>query len=252
MSHEVIEILIQTTLAVASATVGATILFFIKLNHHKLCSLISFSAGALFGAAVFTFLPEAFEKLSFIELIISISSGIGLFWFISHYIIHVCPACSASHFDEQTTKKFTEIVKLLFVVLSFHSFLDGVAVSTAGFHSHGESVITAILTHKLPEGLALASLMLGAGYSKLRIIRDVVLVESTTILGGLFGVIFLNQFVDIFWLGIIEAHIAGGFLFLAIHAVIGEVFKNHKLMVALSFIGGIALVVSIGLLFHAH
>jgi zinc transporter ZupT len=245
------EILIKTILAVLSAVLGGYLVFLIKLNHHKLCSLISFSAGALFGVAVFTFLPEAFVKLGIIELVLSLVSGIALFWIISHYIIHVCPACSASHFDEQTTKKFTEIVKLLFGVLAFHSFLDGVAVSTEGFHSHGgNSVIAAIITHKFPEGLALASLMLGAGYSKFRIMRDVILVESTTILGGLFGVIFLNDYVTPFWLGIIEAHIAGGFLFLAIHAIIGEVFKNHKLLVTLSFISGALIISLVGFLVH--
>lgn len=244
------EILIKTSLAVLSAVAGGYLIFLIKLNHHKLCSLISFSAGALFGVAVLTFIPEAFGKLSIIELILSTASGIGLFWFISHYIIHVCPACSASHFDEQTTKKFSEIVKLLFGVLAFHSFLDGLAISTEGHHHAHNSVIAAIITHKLPEGLALASLMMGAGYTKSRIIRNVVLVESTTILGGLFGQYIIAEGLSLWWLGFLEAHIAGGFLFLAIHAIIGEVFKNHKALVILTFVLGIALIGLVGFFVH--
>src|ERR1035438_9259961 len=113
------DVIIKSSIAVISSVFGAGLLFFIKLDHKKLCSLISFSAGALLGAAGFTLIPESYHNLSvyhtysMIEMVVGVISGYALFWFITKYYSHVCPACSASHFDEQTTKKFSEIVLTL-------------------------------------------------------------------------------------------------------------------------------------------
>jgi len=239
----VLLILFKAFLALVSALFGATTTFVIKLNHKKLCILISLSAGALLGAALFVLLPESSQELNIVEILLSIVSGYLLFWVISRYYSHVCPACSASHFDEQTTKKFSEIFLALFTALSFHSLLDGVAISTGALHAEEQSsIFTAILTHKFPEGLALASLMLGAGYSKAKIISYTALVESTTLVGSLLGVFLLKEGISLFWMGILMAHIAGGFIYLALHAVMGEMLRHHKTLVITSLLSGLLLI----------
>ncbi|OGU28840.1 MAG: hypothetical protein A2057_11010 [Ignavibacteria bacterium GWA2_35_9] len=170
-------------------------------------------------------------------------SGYLLFWVISRYYSHVCPACSASHFDEQTTKKFSEIFLTLFTALAFHSLLDGIAISTGDLHNEEQSsIFAAILTHKFPEGLALASLMLGAGYSKVKVISYTALVESTTLLGSLLGVFLLKEGISFFWMGILMAHIAGGFIYLALHAVLGEMLRHHRTIVITSLLSGLLLI----------
>lgn len=239
-----LEILTQATIAVFSALAGALVLFSIKLNHDKLCALISFSAGALFGAAVLTILPESLGLISYWETLIGFASGYFLFWLISKYYYHICPACSASHFDEQQTKKFSEIVLTLTTVLSFHSMLDGIAIASGNSsHSHNEnSLFIAITTHKFPEGLALASLMLGAGYKKMKILSFVLIIESTTIAGAVIGILLLEKSLNPVWLGVIMSHIAGGFIYLAFHAIFGEMMKNHLKLVVTTFLGGIALI----------
>ncbi|HSP88281.1 MAG TPA: ZIP family metal transporter, partial [Ignavibacteriaceae bacterium] len=188
--------------------------------------------------------------LGIFELILSVVSGYLVFWVISKYYSHVCPACSASHFDEQTTKKFSEIFLTLFTALAFHSLLDGVAISAGGWHNHEKqnSIFLAILTHKFPEGLALASLMLGAGLQKSKIILYTILVESTTLLGSLIGIYFLKEGISLFWISILMAHIAGGFIYLAIHAVIGELLKHHKALVIISLLAGLLLILFVHLL----
>jgi zinc transporter ZupT len=244
------EILGKSFIVVAAAIAGAGILFFIKLNHKKLCSLISFSAGALMAAALFALLPESFRSLSLIELCASALSGYLLFFFISRYYSHVCPACAASHFDERSTHKFSEIVLTLLTALSIHSFLDGVAISSGDInpHLHDESIFAAIGVHKFPEGLALAALMFSANYRKGKILLYVVLVELVTVLGAAAGLFFLKDNISPFIMGIVMAHIAGGFIFLAVHAVMGEMFKNHKNLVAVSFASGLVLIMAVRLI----
>jgi ZIP family zinc transporter/zinc and cadmium transporter len=169
---------------------------------------------------------------------------------ISKYYFHVCPACSASHFDEQTTKRFSEIVLLLFTALSFHSFLDGLALSTSGVSEHGKanSILLAVLAHKFPEGLALASLMVGANYTKGKILKYVFFVESATVLGALIGDLFLAKYFSMYWLAFVEAHIAGGFVYLSFHAVFGELLRNHKALVIVSFLAGLLIIFGVSLI----
>ena len=237
-------ILFKSFLALLSALFGAGSTFIIELNHKKLCILISLSAGALLGAAAFALIPESSKELNILEILLSVLSGYLLFWVISRYYSHVCPACSASHFDEQTTKKFSEIFLTLFTALAFHSLLDGVAISAGDIHNPDEhsSIFLAILTHKFPEGLALASLMLGAGYKKSKIIIYTSLVEATTVLGSLVGILLLKEEISLFLICILMAHIAGGFIYLALHAVMGEMLRHHKTLVITSVLSGLLLI----------
>ncbi len=245
-----VEILVKALIAVISAVGGASALFLIKLNHKKLCSLISFSAGALFAAAAITLIPESAHSLSIFELSLGILSGYFLFWFISKYFSHVCPACSASHFDEQTTKKFSEIVLTLLTALSIHSLLDGVAIATGGGDMLGsQSVFFAITTHKFPEGLALAALMVSSNYSKQKILIYVTLVELVTVAGALLGLFVFESGISPIIMGMIMAHVSGGFIYLALHAVLGEMLKNHKNLVIVSFTTGLLLIVFVNLMF---
>jgi zinc transporter ZupT len=66
-------------------------------------------------------------------------------------------------------------------------------------------------------------------------------VEATTLLGGVIGMLWLDK-VSTFWLGLIMAHVGGGFLYLATHAVLGEMLKHGKKLVLTSFSIGVALI----------
>src|SRR5205807_4282431 len=99
----------------------------------------------------------------------------------------------------------------------------------------------ALCIHKLPEGLALGSLLIGAGFRPMRTLRWVAATEATTLLGGAIGMFFLAR-ASTFWLGLIMAHIGGGFFYLAAHAVLGEMMKHGKKLVITSFSAGVALI----------
>ena len=73
-------------------------------------------------------------------------------------------------------------------------------------------------------------------------------VEATTLLGGVLGMLVMGRISEV-WVAAVVGHAGGGFLFLAAHAVMGEIFKHHKALVLTSFaiglgiIGGVALLV---------
>ena len=172
------------------------------------------------------------------------------------YVFHVCPACAASHFDEATTHRFGEIAGVMILALGLHSTMDGLALvmgKEAGMNSGLDaSMFFAICVHKIPEGMALCALLLAAGFRKGIALVWVAAVEATTILGGIIGVWIVPHVSDI-WLGSLMAHVGGGFIFLAVHAVFGELVKHGKKQVLIFFAVGMILIAVLSLIVHdAH
>ncbi|HWV98941.1 MAG TPA: ZIP family metal transporter [Candidatus Acidoferrum sp.] len=230
-------------LAFALAVSGGALGAFLGTSHQRLCALISLGAGSLLGVTVFAILPESFEGLRWWGVLLALGSGYGVFALVSKYVYHVCPACAASHFDEATAHRFSEIASAMMLALAIHCIADGVALA-AGHEAHASevpggrmldfSLVLAVCVHKVPEGLALGALLLGAGFRPAEVVLRVAAVESTTLLGGVLGRFFLQRIGDV-WLDAVVAHVGGGFLFLASHAVAGEISKHHKALVLLSF-----------------
>jgi hypothetical protein len=48
-----------------------------------------------------------------VAVALAAAAGYALFFFISEYVHHVCPACSASHFDADAARHFREIAGAL-------------------------------------------------------------------------------------------------------------------------------------------
>src|SRR5207253_4271769 len=157
-----------------------------RLAHEPLCALIRFAAGALLGVTLFAIIPESLENSSWWAMAIALVTGYGLFFFISKYVHHVCPACAASHFDEDATRRFSQIATALIVALSIHSATDGIALGI-GREIHvaaNWSLFLALCIHKFPEGFALGSLLIGAAFPRLAALGWVATVEAATLLGG--------------------------------------------------------------------
>ena len=214
----------------------------LRLEHKPLCALISFAAGTLLGVTLFAILPEGLNDSGAWPVVAAAASGYVLFLFISKYVHHVCPACAASHFDADVTRHFSEIATALIIALAIHSTTDGLALGiqqeAPSTDATKWSLFSALCIHKVPEGLALGSLLIGAGLRRSTALGWVAAVEATTLVGGVIGMLWLGK-VSTFWLGLIMAHVGGGFLYLATHAVVGEMLKHGKRLVLTSFSIGV-------------
>jgi zinc transporter ZupT len=235
----------QIVVAYIFAVVGGSISASLLLEHKALCALISFAAGTLLGVTAFAILPESFGACPWWAISLALITGYALFFFISKHVHHVCPACAASHFDADATRHFSEIANALIVALAIHSTTDGLALGiqgeTTATGAAKWSLFSALCIHKIPEGLALGSLLIGAGLQRAAAIGWVAAVEATTLLGGVIGYFFLTN-ISTLWLGLIMAHVGGGFIYLATHAVVGEMLKHGKKLVLTSFTLGVALI----------
>lgn len=222
--------LAQSLAAFVSAGLGAVLAISIGVSHRQLCALISFAAGALLAAPFFHILPEAWEAgMGFGPLAIALLSGYGLFYFLSRYVSHVCPACAASHFEKKFESKFNHVFFLLAIALTIHSTMDGIAIAIspalAAVTDH--SIFFTVAIHKLPEGLALCALLLRAGYEKAKALITTFMFESSTIGGWALGYFFAQKELANEWLNLGMVHIAGGFVYLALHAAVNEA-RDHS------------------------
>ncbi len=232
------------------AAIGAlSAISFKKVSHQKLCLLISFAAGALLAVALLDLWPETVEAIGAFKALLSFSTGYLLFWMITRYVFHVCPACSATH----TEINFKGISKSMVVALSVHSFMDGLAIYSGFLNGPkaGVFVLLAVAFHKFPEGLALTLVNLGSGMSRLRAFWLTVGLETaTTFAGGVAGFFLFSQ-GSVHWTGFVLGHVGGGFIFLVIHALLSEVIKHHPRNTILAALAGAISIGVVGMLLGA-
>ncbi|SPE61492.1 putative Zinc/iron permease [Verrucomicrobia bacterium] len=244
-------VLIRIFAAFAIALGAGGLSALLARTHRQLCAFISLGAGTLLGVAACGIAPECLEALRWWQFLLGAASGYLLFAIVSRYIFHVCPACAASHFDDATTHHLAEFGLAMMIALAIHCTVDGLALAVG--HEESEavdwSVTFAICVHKFPEGLALGALLLGGGFQRKRMLWLVAAVESTTILGGLLGWFVLGN-VSSFWLALALANAGGGFFYLAIHAMLGEIFRHHKTLVLANFAAGFSVIAALILWFH--
>jgi zinc transporter ZupT len=149
--------------------------------------LVDLAAGALLALALVHLLPEAAELSGWLLALLAGAAGVWLSVALVRRAGGVCPACTPG---TPGTSPWIGAVygPPLLLIMGFHSSLDGVALATAaGAHDSGEVVSLAILLHKLPEGLAIASVCRLSGRSILASIALTALVEGATLLGLALG-----------------------------------------------------------------
>jgi zinc transporter ZupT len=233
---------LQNLISLASAGAGAFVAISISVSHRQLCALISFAAGALLSTTVFHIVPEASAVLPLVVISAALASGYLVFYLLSRFFFHVCPACAASHFDEQTIAAFQSIAFALSIAFGIHCMMDGIAIALGrGLAERADrSIFFTVVLHKFPEGLALCALFLKAGFHKMKSLISTLALESLTFVGWLIGLLLLNQLHMGGWFYAVLVHVGGGFIYLALHAVLNETKEHSPRYVVFFFLLGIA------------
>lgn len=208
-------LLTRTTLATLLAFAGGAIGVAVSGAERHLRFWVYGAMGALLAVTCFDVLPDAKGLLSWPAFLLATASGALLFYLVGHYVAHICPSCALDAFDDAALRRLGQSVVLLLVALGLHSAMDGIAV-VVGDAITGRpnfAVLLAVGLHKVPEGMALALLLRGAGYAPRRALLCTCGIESATELGGLVGVLCLRH-APLHTLGLVFAHVGGGFLYL--------------------------------------
>lgn len=146
-----------------------------------LAALVAFGAGFMLAVSVLEMLPTAFEL-----------NG-GLWAVLAGYLaVHLTQHTLTPHFHFGEETHEDEMVSRgigvwALVGLLPHSFFDGVAISS-GFmtnHNLGVLIFGAVILHKVPTGVSLASIMLASGNSAKSAFIAVIGIAAATVLGAL-------------------------------------------------------------------
>ena len=209
-------ILLRAALATLAAFGGGVL--GVALGHvsPRRMRLLVFAALAALGAVTFLdVLPEAKALLPWPAFLAAVASGYALFWLVGRFVSPLCPACAVGTLDHAAGPG--PAAGLLLAAMGLHSAMDGVAIAV-GDEVAGHpnlALLLAVSLHKLPEGLALALLLLGAGWGRRAALGWTLGIESTTLGGALLGLAGLPH-ISPAWLGLVFAHVGGGFAYLIV------------------------------------
>jgi ZIP family zinc transporter/zinc and cadmium transporter len=147
------------------------------------------------------------------------------------------------HFGEETHPVDSGAALSALAGLSIHSFFDGVAIAS-GFQSNaslGAMLFLAVLLHKLPEGVTIASMVLAGG----RPGRQAVLAALALGFATVLGVVLTGVAQPLVTHGLALA--AGATLYVAASNLVPEFQNKRRMDLTLSFFGGALAVIALEL-----
>ncbi len=219
--------------ALATFVGGFTATFPGRLSHARLSHLIAFGAGYILAAALVSLLPESLRLLD--DAPLYVLAGYAL----AHLFEHTFT--SHFHFGEETHHEHVvdpSVSSGALVGLLLHSFFDGVAIAS-GFlvtPSLGLLIALAVILHKVPEGVTIASLMVASGRS-LRSARQSAGLLGIATLAGAVLMSFVGEGVK----GAGLALSCGIALYVAATDLIPELNQQSERVYSLSALAGVVL-----------
>lgn len=203
-------------------------LFALKFKD-RLHLILGFSAGAVLGVAFFDLIPEALEIGGEFYGVDTITSVIAL-GFVAYMILDrlffLHGHTHDEHGDERAEGKLHPRGKLGAGSLSFHSFLDGVAIGLAFQVSTavGAIVAIAVLVHDFSDGINTVNFILKNKGQEKHAFRWL-LVDAIAPVVGVFSTLFFTLPESA--LGIILALFSGFFLYIGASDLLPESHHSH-------------------------
>lgn len=217
-------------------------------------TLLALGAGFLIALVFLELIPESFELTKDHELsVLAMLVGFSVLHFFEHtFVEHF-------HFGEEThshahehshphTSAFGAVGGL-----TLHAFFDGMAIgSIASVRSElGILIAAAIILHKIPEGMTVASIMMAGKRSVRQTRLATLLLGLSTIVGAVIAMLAvgINESV----MGFMFAFSAGAALYVGACDLIPEINKTRgRVAPLLVFMGMVLFYIGMLIIGHSH
>ncbi|MFA6605011.1 MAG: ZIP family metal transporter [Patescibacteria group bacterium] len=226
--------IIVSTLAVSLLSLLGLSIFFKKRYSKKIMeATVSLAAAVLLGNVFCHMLPELVEEaqhqnLDFHTLSVWILVSIVFFFFTEKYLHwHNC-----HHHQDHEEHQHNENCKHplgvnILIGDGLHNLIDGMAIAASFMLSTELGILAtiAIALHEIPQEISDFSLLLYAGYSKIKALLWNLLSALTALLGGLITYFLTSTgHIDL----ILTAVAAGSFLYISLSDIMPHLHdKNH-------------------------
>lgn len=218
-----------------ATTLGAIPVFFLRRLNEKLNNnLLSFAAGVMLAATVFSLLLPSIEiskkqgattTSAVLQTIVFLFLGGFILWLINEFVPHQHFGGKGTDGKNLDNRKLRKIW-LFVIAIAIHNFPEGLSVGVAnstGVFGVGLGATLGIGLQNIPEGLSVAVALQSQGYSKRYAFGVSALTGIVEIFGGIFGASVL----------LISAHVlpwalafaAGAMLFIISDEIIPETHR---------------------------
>lgn len=199
-------------------------LFALKFKD-KLHLVLGFSAGAIIGVAFFDLLPESIDLVTK-RFDVSIATSIAALAFLLYTILDRMVGLHSHEHDHEDAHHQIKRGRLAAGSLSFHSFIDGMAIGLAFQVSSGVGAIvsTAVLVHDFSDGINTVNLILRSSGNSRQAFRWLVLDALAPAAGALSTLFFSLPEVA---LGFVLSAFCGFFLYIGASDLLPESFHAH-------------------------
>lgn len=217
--------------AAAGNLVGA--LAVVRAERRSLAAIqrsLAFGAGFMLALVLVGVLPEVFAAPA--------RAAAGMLVLLGYLLVHIAQHVITPHFHfgEETHAVPSSAGYSALIGLTLHAFFDGVAIASGFLVSWPLGVLffLAILLHKLPEGVTVASVMLASGQGRRPALLAGLVLGIATVVGALLteAVAALARY------GLALA--AGVTLYVAASNLVPEVQANRGFRITAAFLGGAA------------
>lgn len=232
MSHFALSLVLGMAAALA-AFFGAFILVRSRWEKRYLRYFVALGAGFMLATAFLEMIPESF-RLTPSEAPALVFAGYCIMHLLEHTItphFHYGEETHHAHFLSRRTGNS------VVAGLASHSLFDGVAIASGFALSSwlGWIVFAAVLLHKMPEGLTVASVMLASGRSRGAALALSAIVSAAT----LAGVLVIDLFPG--WVRAGLPLSAGVAVYVGASDLVPEVNREPGIRMALVFFAGAAI-----------
>jgi zinc and cadmium transporter len=236
---------------VVSVAVAALVAF--QARPAAIPMLVSYSVGALLGAAFLAVLPEAFEEAgSSTALGASVLAGLMFFFVLEKLVLwrhHHAPqwgeegrdAAAAHAHAGHTHDHHSRSGVMIMVGDTFHNFVDGVLIAAAFLADFHLGLVTAlaILAHEVPSEVGDFLVLLHSGYTRRQALLVNLVSGAAMIVGGIAGYVALQAIEG--WVPSLLGFVAASMIYVAVADLIPGLHRRFDLRTTLQQVSLIGL-----------
>jgi zinc transporter ZupT len=187
---------------------------------------LAFGAGFMLAVTILGVLPE----------VLGASPTAAVYVLLGYFAVHLAQHVFTAHFHfgEETHLLSASAGFSALLGLTLHTFFDGVAIASGFLVSDrlGLLLFLAVLLHKLPEGVTIASVIVAGGQSRAQAMGGAAVLGGATIL----GVLLTDQIAPLARHGL--ALSAGVTLYVGASNLVPEFQSKRGWLTAMAFFGG--------------